>query len=210
METGEKVIIGLVVVVTLGVVVGAVAGVTVVMPKMMEEMHKPEACAENCHEMVPYYDSLQESAHEGVDCHECHKPHGPEIFMVMGHALHHAEGMVVGMTEGKSSEEIFEEMAEEIEEKPPASPKREICEECHKPGGGEGEARAASEQIADPEISCFKCHSSILHEAHPIGEYSAYESPDYGEFSCVACHNDHDVNVKEETCGTCHPPEKHP
>jgi len=54
METGEKVIIALVVVVTVGVVVGAVVGVNVIMPKMMEEMHKPAACAENCHEMEPF------------------------------------------------------------------------------------------------------------------------------------------------------------
>jgi len=196
MEIGETVIIALVVVVTVGVVVGAVVGVNVIMPKMMEEMHKPEACAENCHEMEPFYISLEESVHEGIDCHECHKPHGPEMFMVMGHALHHVEGMV----EGKS----FEEMAEGIEEKPPASPKNEYCMECH------SEHKIPLKKISDPAISCFKCHPAIDHTAHKVGEYRAYESPDYTGYECAACHNDHDVDVKEETCGICHPPEKHP
>jgi len=196
METGEKVIIALVVVVTVVVVVGAVVGVKVMMPKMMEEMHKPAACAENCHEMEPFYISLEGSVHEGIDCHECHKPHGPEMFMVMGHALHSMEGKV----EGKSPEE----MAEEIEEKPPASPKSEYCMECH------SEHKIPPEKIADPTISCFKCHPSIDHAAHKVGEYRAYESPDYSGYECAACHNDHDIDVKGETCNICHPPEKHP
>ena len=194
METGEKVIIALVVVVTILVL----GGVAVVMPTMMEEMHKPESCAKNCHEMEPFYVSLEESVHEGIDCHECHKPHGPEMFMVMGHALHHTEGMV----EGKSPEE----MAGEIEEKPPASPKREVCEECH----NGAKAKVASEKISDPTISCFKCHPAIEHAAHKVGEYHAYESPDYNGYECAACHNDHDIDVKEKTCGACHPPDKHP
>lgn len=192
METGEKVIIALVVVVFIGVLGGA----AIVMPKMMEEMHKPESCAKSCHEMEPFYISLEESVHEGIDCHECHKPHGPEIFMVMGHALHSIEGKV----EGKSPEE----MAEEIEEKPPASPKNEYCMECH------GEHKIPSEKISDPTISCFKCHPTIKHTTHRISEYSAYESPDYSGYECAACHNDHDINVKEETCNVCHPPKKHP
>ncbi len=196
MEIGEKVIIALVVV----VFIGAIVGVAVVMPTMMEEMEKPANCAKNCHEMGPFYTSLEGSVHAGIDCHECHKPHEPkmlEMVMVMGHALHHTAGMI----EGKS----FDEMAEEIEEKPPASPKSEVCEECH----NGTRAKVASEKISDPAISCFKCHRTIEHAAHKVGEYSAYESPDYSGYECAACHNDHDVDVKEETCNICHPPEKH-
>ncbi|HID20565.1 MAG TPA: hypothetical protein EYP28_06495 [Methanophagales archaeon] len=191
MELGEKVIIALVVVVTLGVLIGA----AVIVPAQMEAMHEPESCASNCHEMEPFLVTLEESAHEGMDCHECHKPHGLEMFMYMGHALHHAEGMM----EGKE----FEEMAEEIEEKPPASPKNEYCMECH------SEHKKPTEKIADPTIMCFKCHPTIEHTTHRISEYVAYESPSYAGYECVACHNDHDVDVKEETCKVCHPPEKH-
>jgi cytochrome c nitrite reductase small subunit len=192
METGEKVIIALVVVVTI-VVLG---GVAVVMPMMMEEMHKPESCAKNCHEMQPFYDSLKKSPHAEVDCHDCHKPHKPEIFLYIGEGLHHAEWMA----EGKS----FEEMAEEVENKPPASPKNEYCMECH------SEQKIPTEKISDPTISCFKCHPTIEHTTHRVGEYRAYESPDYSGYECAACHNDHDIEVKEETCNICHPPEKHP
>ena len=197
METGEKVIIALVVVVTIGVLGGA----AIMMPIMEEEMHKPESCAKNCHEMEPFLISLEESVHKGMECHECHKPHGLEMFMYIGHATHHAEGMV----EGKS----LEEMAEEIEEKPPASPKSEYCMECH-----EERNVVMPEKITGVEISCVKCHdgiraSSIEHTAHRIGEYQGYESPDYSGYECVACHDDHDINVKEETCNICHPPEKH-
>ena len=193
MELGEKVIIGLVVVVALGVIIGA----AVIVPAQMEAMHEPESCASTCHEMEPFKISLDESVHMGVDCHECHKPHGLEMFMYMGHALHHAEGMI----EGKE----FEEMAEAIEEMPPASPKNEYCLECH---NGE-EAMKVLEKIGDPTIMCFNCHKTIKHTAHEISEYIGYESPNYAGHECVACHDDHDVDVKLETCMVCHPPEKH-
>lgn len=199
METGEKVIIALVVVVTIGVLGGA----AVMMPIMEEEMHKPESCAKNCHEMEPFLISLEESVHKGMECHECHHPHGLEMFMYMGHATHHAEAMVEGMMEGRDLDEVFDEMAEEIEEKPPASPKKEHCMECH------SEHKIPSERISDPTISCFKCHPTIEHTTHRVGEYRGYESPDYSGYECVACHDDHDINVKEETCNICHPPEKH-
>ncbi len=195
MELGEKVIIGLVVVVTLGVLGGAALGAVFIMPTMMEEMEKPESCASNCHEMIYFLDSLNDSVHKGIDCHECHKPPALEMFMYIGHATHHMEGLM----EGKG----FEEMAEEIEEKPPASPKVEHCMECH------SEHNIPSEKIADPTISCFKCHATIEHTAHRISEYHGLESPSYTGYECVACHDDHDVDVKEETCNVCHPPEKH-
>lgn len=208
MEKGEKVIIGLVIVVTLVFVGGAAVGGMVVMPVMMDEMHKPEKCAENCHEMEPFYISLEESAHAGEDCHHCHKPHGMEMFMYMGHATHHAEAMVEAMMEGKDIEEALMELAEEIEEKPPASPKTEHCVDCHV-----NHSVAMPATITDPDISCVRCHDgvgavAISHTAHKIGEYSAYESPDYSDHMCVACHDDHDIRAKEETCNNCHPPEK--
>jgi len=202
METGEKVIIALVVVVTIGVLGGA----AVMMPIMEEEMHKPESCAKNCHEMEPFLISLEESVHKGMECHECHHPHGLEMFMYIGHATHHAEGMVEGMMEGRDLDEVFDEMAEGIEEKPPASPKSEYCVECH-----EEHNVVMPEKITGVEISCVGCHRegsiapSIEHTKHRVGEYRGYESPDYSGYECVACHNDHDVNVKEETCKICHP-----
>ena len=194
METGEKIIIALVVVVTVGVLGGA----AIMAPIMEHEMHKPESCAKNCHEMQPFYDSLMVSPHADVDCHDCHKPHKPEIFLYIGEGLHHAEWMAEGMS--------FEEMAEKVENTPPASPKNDYCMECH-----DGtEATEPSERITDPAIPCFKCHTTIAHTAHRISEYAAYENPDYTGHECVACHDDHDVDVKEETCTICHPPEKHP
>lgn len=209
METAEKVIVALVVVITVGVVGGA----AIVMPVMMEEMTKPESCGKNCHEMQPFYDSLEESVHEGVNCHDCHHSHPPveEMFMYMGHATHHAEAMIVeGMMEGKSSDEALEELAQHIEEKPPASPKSEWCMECHEERNVE-----MAETISGVDISCAKCHdgtraSAIRHTEHPVGEYSGYENPDYTGYECVACHNDHDIEATEETCNICHPPDMHP
>lgn len=192
MEIGEKVIIALVVIIAIAAIVGVAIGVPMVMGKMRE----PESCAKTCHEMQPFYNSLQESPHAGADCHECHKAQGPEVFLLMGHALHHAEGMAVGKS--------YEEMAEEIEEKPPASPKKEYCMECH------GEHKKPSEKISKFDISCFKCHSAIKHTEHPVEKYRAYESPNYSGYECVACHDDHDMKVEEETCRACHPPGRHP
>jgi nitrate/TMAO reductase-like tetraheme cytochrome c subunit len=210
METGEKVIIALVVLVTVGVIGGA----AIMMPIMMHEMEKPESCASNCHEMQPFYDSLEVSAHKGVDCHDCHHSHEEivdEMFMYMGHATHHAEAIAGGMMEGKSMNEALDELAHHIEEKPPASPKSEWCMECHEERNVE-----MPEVITGTDISCVECHDGIrenvpliLHTEHPVGEYKGYESPSYEGYECVACHNDHDVNVnKEETCDVCHPLEK--
>ena len=200
METGEKIIIALVVVVAVGVIGGA----AIMMPIMEHEMHKPESCGANCHEMQPFYDSLMVTSHAEVDCHDCHKPHKPEMFLYIGEALHHVEGMAEGMTEGKSLDETYANMAEQVENEPPASPKNEYCMECH------SEHKKPTEKIADTTISCFKCHGTIEHTAHKIGEYKSYESPDYTGFECAACHNDHDMDVKENTCWTCHPPASHP
>ena len=47
MEICEKIIIALVVVVTVGVIGGA----AIMMPILEHEMHKPESCGANCHEM---------------------------------------------------------------------------------------------------------------------------------------------------------------
>jgi cytochrome c nitrite reductase small subunit len=200
MEIGEKIIIALLVLVTVGVIGGA----AIMMPIMEHEMHKAESCGANCHEMQLFYDSLMVSSHAEVDCHDCHKPHKSEMFLYIGEALHHVEGMAEGMTEDKSLDETFDEMAEEVENKPPASPKNEYCMKCH------SEHKKPTENIADPTISCFKCHSTIEHTTHRISEYKGYETPDYSGFECVACHNDHDMDVKENTCLTCHPPERHP
>jgi hypothetical protein len=206
MEKAEKVIVALVVVITVGVIGGA----AIAMPIMMEEMHKPESCAKNCHEMAFYYDTLEESAHAGVDCHHCHQSERVEMLMYMGHMLHHVEAMADGMKEGKDSEEALDELAHHIEEKPPASPRDRLCVECH-----EEHNVAMPYTITSADISCVKCHdgtraSAIRHTEHPVGEYSGYENPDYTGYECVACHNDHDIEATENTCNICHPPDMHP
>lgn len=210
MEKVEKIIVALVVVITVGTIVGA----AIAMPIMMEVMVKPESCGKNCHEMQPFYDSLEVSAHKGVDCHDCHHSHeelAEEMFMYMGHATHHAEAMIVdGILEERSLDEAFEDLAHHIEEKPPASPKSEWCVECHVEHNVE-----MGEIISGVDISCVKCHdgtraSAVEHTEHPVGEYEGYENPDYTGYECVACHNDHDIEATEETCNICHPPDKHP
>jgi nitrate/TMAO reductase-like tetraheme cytochrome c subunit len=197
METAEKVIVALVVVITLGVVVGVVF----VMPVMMKTMTKPESCGKNCHEMQFFYDSLQESVHEDMDCHHCHHAVVPEMLLYMAEAHTHAEWLILGKS--------YEEMIEEIEDKPPSAPKNEYCVECHEENG------VVMSDTITGFTSCAKCHdgtraSAIRHTEHPIGEYSAYESPDYTGHECVACHNDHDIEVTEDTCNICHPPDMHP
>ncbi len=203
MEKGEKIIVALVVVVTVAVIVGA----AVMIPPMMEEMKKPESCGKNCHEMQPFYDSLQDSPHAGVDCHECHESSEPEIFLYMKEMTLHIEGISEGLKEGKDLDEIAMEMAEELKEEPPTAaslPRNEYCMECH------STTHKPTERIADPSISCFRCHTTIAHTGHEVALYHGYWSPELEDRECVACHNEHDVRVKEETCKACHPPEMHP
>ena len=47
-EISEKIIIALVVLVTVGVIGGA----AIMMPILEHEMHKPESCGANCHELL--------------------------------------------------------------------------------------------------------------------------------------------------------------
>jgi hypothetical protein len=197
MEKGEKVIIALVVVVTIGVIGGA----AIAMPIMMEEMTKPENCGKNCHEMQPFYDSLQASVHEDMDCHHCHHAVKPEMLLYMSEAHTHAEWLILGLS--------YEEMVEEIEDHPPSTPKNEYCVECHEENGVNMPAMITG------VVSCAKCHdgtraSAIRHTGHPIGEYVAYESHDLTGHECVTCHDDHDIEATEDTCNICHPPAKHP
>ncbi|MHC1635276.1 MAG: hypothetical protein ACXQTS_01455 [Candidatus Methanospirareceae archaeon] len=196
MEIGEKIIVALVIVVTIAVILGVA-----MMPAIEHEMTKPEGCR-NCHEMIPYYDSLQVSAHKGMDCHECHRYYIPKMFLYMGHALHHLQFLQKSAKEGIS----LEELAKEIEDKPPASPKNEYCMECH----GRGGAPIPADKVSSHDISCFECHYQTSHTGHEISKYKGYESPDYSGYECVACHDDHIMEVKEETCKSCHPPELHP
>jgi len=156
METGEKVIIALVVLVTVGVIGGA----AVMMPIMMEEMHKPESCSKMCHEMQPFYDSLVVSAHgrAGVmDCHECHRPEGLPI----GHGIAHIKGIV----------------ASEIEDEIPEAPKNEYCMECHEqyPEGHKEHITWMGQRF--PEYSGYEC--IICHDDHRITV-----KPE----SCIICH----------------------
>ena len=149
--TKKMVIVGLVVV----VIVLGVAGAG-----MSKFMHKPESCSTMCHEMQPFYDSLQVSAHgrAGVmDCHECHRPEGPPI----GHGIAHIKGIE----------------ASEIEDEIPEAPKNEYCMECHKqyPAGHEEHITWMGQRF--PEYKGYEC--IICHDDHSIAVSAE---------TCTICH----------------------
>lgn len=155
--TKKMVIVGLVV----AVLVLAVAGV-----EMTEFMHQPESCSKMCHEMQPFYDSLDVSTHgiRGVmDCHECHRPEGAPI----GHGIEHIKGIE----------------ASEIEDEIPESPKTEFCLECH--GGGkypgaeypEGHKEHISWMGQVQEYKGYEC--IVCHDDHRLTV-----RPE----SCIICH----------------------
>ncbi len=102
-----------------------------------------------CHEMQPFYDSLEVSTHgtAGVmDCHECHRPEGAPI----GHGIEHIKGIE----------------ASEIEDEIPEAPKSEFCMECHLqyPAGHEEHISWMGEQF--PEYSGYEC--IICHDDHRL------------------------------------------
>ena len=140
--TKKMVVVGLVVV----VIVLAVAGAA-----MSSYMHKPESCSKMCHEMQPFYDSLEVSTHgtAGVmDCHYCHRPEGAPI----GHGIEHIKGIE----------------ASEIEDEIPEAPKSEFCLECH---GGAKYPEGHKEHISwmgerFPEYSGYECIT--CHDDHKL------------------------------------------
>lgn len=140
--TKKMVVVGLVVV----VIVLAVAGAA-----MSSYIHKPESCGKMCHEMQPFYDSLDVSTHgiAGVmDCHECHRPEGAPI----GHGIEHIKGIE----------------ASEIEDEIPEAPKSEFCLECHGgakyPEGHKEHISWMGEQV--PEYKGYEC--IICHDDHRL------------------------------------------
>ena len=143
MKSTEKKVEKLVII---GVIVVAVVVLAVAAHAMTEFMHQPESCSKMCHEMQPFYDSLDVSTHgiRGVmDCHECHRPEGAPI----GHGIDHIKGIE----------------ASEIEDEIPESPKSEFCLECH------GGAKYPGAKYPEGH----KVHVSWMGERFP--EYSGYE-----------------------------------
>lgn len=128
----------------------------------------PSGCL-TCHEMRPFYDAWISSAHQDVDCHECHKA-GTRFYI--RDLIKHIQGVNVT----------------EIEAEPPTSSSNQQCFTCHK-------SYLPNQPEEPSDISCLNCHD-INHYKHII-EIS-------GDYDCSTCHGDHTMNVKEETCKSCH------
>lgn len=127
----------------------------------------PTGCL-TCHEMKPFYDDWKASAHQELDCHECHTE---DIGTYIKDAIRHIQGV----------------NASEIESEPPESPSNQMCLTCHK---------SLPNRPKEPfEINCLSCHK-IYHYEHIIeisGNYDCSTCHDdhtriVKEETCTSCH----------------------
>jgi nitrate/TMAO reductase-like tetraheme cytochrome c subunit len=149
-------------------------------------------CGTDCHEMWPYRDTWEKSAHKNVDCVQCHIPPGPVNFV---------------KTKMAASREVWVHFTGQV--KAPIQVTRHIsnatCERsgCHTTAqtsktlklgapstvtfehGSEGHAKQL----------CIACHAALVHAGAPgVTAPPANSMP-----SCFSCHNDGPKN-----CSYCH------
>ncbi len=136
-------------------------------------MSTPEGCV-TCHEMTPYYETWQASAHKDEDCHECHTAESPlQIIEIFANDLiKHVQSV----------------NASEIEQEPPMSPSNRVCLTCHE---------SLPDHPEEPsDLVCLSCHD-INHYEHIAKISSRYDCSTchddhtmvVKEETCRSCHN---------------------
>lgn len=123
-----------------------------------------------CHEMTPFYDTWEVSAHQEVDCHDCH--HQSDIGSYINELVVHIQGVNASEIEIDSSTPLLNEQ----------------CIVCH--------SNLTNKLETPSDISCFSCHD-IAHYEHVVkitGDYDCSTCHDdhtmtVKEATCITCHN---------------------
>ncbi len=186
----------------------------------LQMSESPAFCGNVCHNMKPFYESYEHSAHKGIRCGECHNEPG-----FIGSAKAHIVGAINESVLYFSGDYGKEPIVCDI------SNRSCMREECHKPERLDEkvflyEGIPFSHKIHDGEfdnnitLKCVSCHAtdSIVHMSldlstcylcHTDGVVSAEEPQ-----RCLACHErtidkiesyDHASLLKnKKNCSTCH------
>lgn len=178
-----------------GVTVAAIliTAVVVLVGVALAATSTPQFCG-SCKSHVPYVDEWRLSAHDGVNCEQCHTKPGPFFFLT---AKLEALQQPIAQITGNYEQPILGYVL------------NQSCRRCHtnedlfKPVSRSG-IRVDHQHLIEAGFLCQRCHSTTAHgEAVPEGSrtYPVMEQ-------CLICHNNEfkaaDGTVAISDCGLCH------
>ncbi len=178
-----------------GVTIGAIVltAVVVGIGVALTATSTPQFCGA-CKSHVPYVDEWRQSAHDGVNCEQCHSKPGPFFFLT---AKLEALQQPIHQIQGDYEEPILGAVL------------NQSCRRCHNndllynPVSKNG-IRVQHRHLIDAGFLCMRCHSTQAHgDAVPEGSRT-YPSMD----QCLLCHNNEYTTiggkVATSRCDLCH------
>lgn len=178
-----------------GVVVGAIVLTVVVVAigVALAASSAPQFCS-SCKSHVPYVDEWRASAHDGVNCEQCHTKPGPFFFLA---AKLEALQQPVHQLTGDYEKPILGAVL------------NQSCRRCHNNdilynSVSKNGIRVQHRHLMAAGFLCMRCHSTQAHgSAVPSGSRT-YPSMD----QCLLCHNNRyksaDGRVASSRCDLCH------
>jgi len=143
---------------------------------------------QRCHEMQPYYQSWQHSAHRSLECAQCHIPSGTVgLLLSKIGALREVYVHVAG--EGA--------MPLQVDTKVP----RATCLSCHPEPTDAIYATSSFAHGAHASGVCSDCHRGLFHPAAPPAKPVPATAKLGAMDNCLTCH---DGTKAPEACSTCH------
>lgn len=178
-----------------GVTVGAIVLTIVVIGigVALAASSTPQFCA-TCKSHVPYVDEWRESAHDGVNCEQCHTKPGPFFFLT---------------AKLEALQQPIHQLTGDYEKPILGAVLNQSCRRCHgndilyNPVSKNG-IRVQHRHLIDAGFLCMRCHSTQAHgDAVPPGSRT-YPSMD----QCLLCHNNQYTTVSGQVassrCDLCH------
>jgi hypothetical protein len=153
----------------------------------------PQFCGA-CKSHVPYVDEWRQSAHDGVNCEQCHSKPGPFFFLT---------------AKLEALQQPIHELQGDYEEPILGTVLNQSCRRCHdndllyNPVSKNG-IRVQHKHLIEAGFLCVRCHSTQAHgDAVPEGSRT-YPSMD----QCLLCHNNEFTTATGQKataeCDLCH------
>ena len=153
----------------------------------------PQFCA-TCKSHVPYVDEWRKSAHDGVNCEQCHSKPGPFFFLT---------------AKLEALQQPIHQLTGDYEKPILGAVLNQSCRRCHNndllfnPVSKNG-IRVQHKHLIEAGFLCMRCHSTQAHgDAVPEGSRT-YPSMD----QCLLCHNNRYTDAQGEVatarCDLCH------
>ena len=153
----------------------------------------PQFCA-TCKSHVPYVEEYKKSAHNGVNCEQCHSKPGPFFFLS---AKLEALQQPIAQITGDYEQPILGYVL------------NQSCRRCHTNETlfktvSKGGIRVNHKHLIEAGFLCMRCHSTVAHGTAVPGGSRTYPVME----QCLICHNNKykasDGTVATARCDLCH------